>query len=69
MPLYVPATAAAGMVTITVGFHDAELFPTSALAEKAVCELESTTAFADAACPGVNVPTPDDAVALRTGVV
>jgi hypothetical protein len=49
VPLYVPATAAAGTFTVSVGFHVAELFPTIAAAEYAVREALRAWAFPDVA--------------------
>jgi hypothetical protein len=43
-----PATAALGTLAVTVGFHDAELFPTAAYAENAVRETLRSWAFTEA---------------------
>jgi hypothetical protein len=49
VPLYVPATAAAGTFTVNVGFHDTELFPTIVAAEYAVRDALRACAFNAAA--------------------
>ncbi len=49
VPVYVPATAAAGTLTISVGFQVAELFPTIVAAPYAVRETLNACAFNAAA--------------------
>jgi hypothetical protein len=63
VPVYVPATAELGTLTVTVGSHDAESFPTIADAENAVREAFRSWSFADVSCPGVKVAVPDVALA------
>ncbi len=64
VPVYVPATAAAGTDTITVGFQLTIVFPVPAVSVKAVRETLSACAFAEVAWPGVVVAVPVTEVAV-----
>src|SRR4051812_1347328 len=63
VPAYVPMTALAGMVTMIVGFHVADVLPTPLAMVNAVRGTDSASAWAASTCPGENTPTPATAVA------
>lgn len=76
VPVYVPATAAAGMVITIVGFHAVLIVVTRPLDEKAVCGVVRLSAFSAVAWPGtgvcrpvVEVATPDQYEIELAGIV
>jgi hypothetical protein len=63
VPVYVPATAAGGIVTTIVGFHETETDRRTALPRNAVRGTDRFTACSAVSWPGVPEPSPEEAVA------